>query len=140
MRSAWPDMQQVSREEFEYSMVPWIGPEYAAWLRTSVRPHPSDEHRLVLVPDGIHRVFARRTPGHRAGEAELREMGYPRLPEEDELKEAYRAQRSAVLSGDAAALAEVHRRIDALQPRLEAARHALRTWQETSPEDLERRI
>ena len=39
-------MVPVAREVFEDEMIPWVGQEYAAWLRTSARPHPADEHQL----------------------------------------------------------------------------------------------
>src|ERR1700737_2662695 len=78
----------VAREVFEYEMVPWVGREYAAWLRTAARPHPADRHRLVLVPERIFRVFQARQPGQRVTAVQLEAMQYPRLPDEDELDAA----------------------------------------------------
>jgi len=129
----------VSRELFEYELVPWIGREYAAWLRTSARPHASDEHRLVLVPERIFQVFASRSD-KRVKRAELEAMGYPRLPEEDELREAHEEQRAAIMSGDTHTVAEIHRRIEQLEQQLDAARRALERWQRADPKDLEEKV
>ena len=85
----------VSREVFEYEMVPWVGREYAAWLRTSARPHPADEHRLVLIPERVYRVFQERKPGEHVTPAQLAAMRYPRLPDEDELEAAARGEHSS---------------------------------------------
>jgi hypothetical protein len=133
-------MVTVSREVFEYEMVPWIGREYAAWLRTSARPHPADEHRLVFVPERIYRVFTARSPGERVTPAQLASMGYPRLPEEDELWEARRDQDAAAAAGDARRLADLHQRIEALERQLEAARTAVETWRRADPTRLEEQI
>jgi hypothetical protein len=132
----------VSREVFEYEMVPWIGRDYAAWLRASARPHPADEHHLVLVPERIYRVFNERDPdpGQRATAAQLEAMGYPRLPEEDELSEARREQVAAAAAGDTRRLAEVHQRIETLERQLEAARRAMETWRKLDPARLEEEV
>jgi len=133
------NMVTVSREGFEYEMVPWIGREYAAWLRTSARPHPADEHRLVLLPERIYQVFAARSD-KRATPAELDAMRYPRLPEEDELREAHDAQSAAAAAGDTRRVAELHERIENLERQLEAARRALEQWRRADPQDLEVKI
>jgi hypothetical protein len=130
----------VPREVFEYEMIPWIGREYAAWLRASVRPHPTDEHCLVLVPERIHQVFTTRKLGERATRAQLDAMGYPRLPEEDELEAARLEQRLAAQSGEVHLLVEIHQRIDTLEQRLEAARRAVDAWQRADPAQLEEQI
>jgi hypothetical protein len=83
-----PRWVPVAREVFEYEMIPWVGPEYAPWLRTAARPHPADEHRLVLLPERIYQTFAERQPGERVTSAQLKAMQYPRLPDEDELATA----------------------------------------------------
>jgi hypothetical protein len=137
---AAPRWIPVAREVFEYQMVPWIGREYAAWLRTSARPHPSDPHRLVLVPERIYRVFQDRQPGGRVTPAHLESMHYPRLPDEDELHAAVEEQRLATLHGDEQRLRELHGRIEGLQEQLEAARRAVETWRRADPELLEERI
>ena len=129
----------VSREVFEYEMMPWIGPEYAAWLRTSARPHPADEHRLVLLPDRIYRVFASRSD-KRATRTELEAMGYPRLPEDDELREAHDEQRAAAAAGDTRRVAELHQRIEHLERQLDDARRALERWKRADARDLEEKV
>jgi hypothetical protein len=133
-------MVPVPREVFEYEMIPWVGREHAAWLRTSARPHPSDEHRLVLIPERIYQVFTLRHPGERVSEAQLEAMAYPRLPEEDELREAQHEQSEAAAAGDTRRLAEIHHRIDALERQLEVARRAVETWQRADPARLEEQI
>jgi hypothetical protein len=133
-------MVPVAREVFEYQMIPWVGPEYAAWLRTSARPHPADEHRVVLVPERIYRVFQERQPGERLTPAQLDAMRFPRLPDEDELEAAYVEQRVAAHTGDKRRLTELHQNIEQLQQRLESARRALDIWQRTDPAELEERI
>jgi hypothetical protein len=129
----------VSREMFEYEMVPWIGREYAAWLRTSARPHSADEHRLVLLPERIYQVFASRSD-KRATHAELEAMGYPRLPEEHELQEAHQEQQAAAAVSDTRKVAELHQRIENLERQLEAARSALERWRRADPEQLEEQV
>jgi hypothetical protein len=130
----------VAREVFEYEMIPSVGREYAAWLRTSARPHPRDEHRLVLVPDRIYRVFQDRKPGERATREQIEAMGYPRLPDEEELEAAYQEQRLAASSGDAQRLSKVHEKIEALENQVQAAQQALVIWQSADPAKLEERI
>ena len=133
-------MVPVARELFEYEMVPWIGREYAAWLRTSARPHPADEHRLVLIPERIARVFEQRHPGEHATTADLEVMKYPRLPDEDELDAARTAQRLAALAGDTRRVSELHQQIEALEHQLTAARRAIDAWQRADPVKLEEQI
>ena len=133
-------MVPISRELFEYKMVPWVGREYAAWLRTSARPHPADEHRLVLIPERIYQVFQQRQPGEHATRAQLEAMKYPRLPDEDELDAARVEQRLAAQAGDTRRLSELHQQVDALEERLTAARRAIEAWQRVDPEKLEEQI
>src|SRR3981081_2974754 len=92
-----PRWVPVAREVFEYEMVPGVGREYAAWLRTAARPHPADRHRLVLVPERIYRVFQERQPGSHVTRAQLQTMQFPRLPDEDELDAARIEQRLVAL-------------------------------------------
>jgi hypothetical protein len=133
-------MVPVPREVFEYAMIPWVGREYAAWLRTSARPHPADEHRLVLIPERVYRVFQERKPGEHVTPAQLAAMRYPRLPDEDELEAAYEQQRLAALTGDTRQLSEIHRKIEALEHQVEVAREAIETWRRADPVKLEERI
>jgi hypothetical protein len=121
-------------------MIPWIGRDYAAWLRASARPHPSDEHRLVMIPDRIYQVFTTRVPGERATRAQVEAMGYPLLPEDDELEEARLEQRAAAQAGDLQRLGEIHHQIDTLEQRLDAARRAVAAWQRADPAQLEEKI
>src|SRR4030088_3092793 len=95
-----PRWVPVPREVFEYEMVPWVGREYAAWLRTAARPHTADRHRLVLVRQRFYGVFQARQPGERITSAQLEAMRYPRLPDEDELDAARLEQPMAALSTD----------------------------------------
>jgi hypothetical protein len=133
-------MVPVAREVFEYEMIPWIGQAYAAWLRTSARPHPADAHRLVLVPERIYRVFQERQPGEPVTPAQLEAMRYPRLPDEDELEAAYLDQRLAMQTGDTRAVSELHQKIEQLHEQLERAQRAFEIWQRTDPVELEERI
>jgi hypothetical protein len=133
-------MVPVAREVFEYEMIPWVGQAYAAWLRTSARPLPADEHRLVLVPERIYRVFQERRPGEHVSPAQLEAMRFPRLPDEDELEAAYLEQRLAAQTGDERRLSELHDKIEQLQEQLERARRAMAVWQRTDPAELEERI
>jgi hypothetical protein len=133
-------MVPVARELFEYEMVPWIGREHAAWLRTSARPHPADEHRLVLIPERIFRVFQHRRPGEHATRAQLEAMKYPRLPDEDELEAARTEQRLAAQAGDTRRVSELHQTIEALEEQLTAARRAVDAWQRVDPVKLEEQI
>jgi hypothetical protein len=132
-------MLPIARDLFEYEMIPWIGPKYAAWLRTSARPHSADPHRLVLLPQRIYNVFKSRV-GERAGEDELKTMGYPRLPEDDELEAARAEQREATLAGDVTRLREIHARIERLEEQAAEARRALEKWQRLDPIELTDRI
>src|SRR5437868_1815240 len=95
--SSLPQSVPVARELFECEMVPWLGRDYAAWLRTCARPHPADPHRLVLVPQRIYHAFQNRPPGAHVTDQALRAMRYPRLPDEDELHAAIEEQRLAAL-------------------------------------------
>jgi hypothetical protein len=135
-------MAPVAREVFEYEMIPWIGRDYAAWLRTSARPHPSDPHRLVLLPERIYGVFQAQAhaPGERATPEQLKQMGYPRLPEDDELEAARKDEQLAALAGDAERLRQIHSKIEQLEAQAELARRALETWQRMDPTELESRI
>ena len=135
-----PRWVPVARDVFEYEMVPWVGREYAAWLRTAARPHSADRHRLVLVPERIFRVFQARQPGQRVTAAQLKAMQYPRLPDEDELDAARIEQRLVALTGDSGPLSEIHARIEALEEQVTAARQALERWQRANPTELEERI
>jgi hypothetical protein len=135
-----PRWVPVAREVFEYEMVPWIGRQYAAWLRTSARPHPADPHRLVLVPERIYRAFQEGQPDHKVSRAQLERMAYPKLPDEDELHAAVAELRLATLHGDEQRLAELHGKIEELEQQLEAAQRALETWRRANPEQLEERI
>jgi DNA repair ATPase RecN len=130
----------VAREVFEYEMVPWIGREYAAWLRTAARPHSADPHRLVLIPERIYKVFQMRKPGERVTQAQLEAMQYPRLPDEDELEAARLEQRLAALTGDTRHVRELHQKVEALEDQVAVARRALESWQRADPVELEERI
>jgi hypothetical protein len=135
-----PRWVPVAREVFEYEMVPWVGPEYAAWLRTAARPHSADQHRLVLVPERIFRVFQARQPGQRVTAAQLKAMQYPRLPDEDELDAARLEQRMAALTTDVQHVSEIHHKVEALEEQVTVARQALERWQQADPVELEERV
>jgi hypothetical protein len=133
-------MVPVSRALFEYEIVPRMGRAYAARLRTCARPHPADPHRLVLIPERVHQVFQSRRPGEPVTSEQLEAMHYPRLPDEDELEKAYAEQRRAALAGDEVALRDLHRKVEALEAQVVAAKQALETWQKADPVKLEERI
>jgi hypothetical protein len=133
-------MVPVAREVFEYQMIPWIGRDYAAWLRTAARPHPADPHRLVLVPERVYQVFKERRPGETVTRAQLETMRYPRLPDEDDLENAYRDQRLAAEAGDTRRVNALHQQIETLVLQVEAARRAMETWRATDPEELQQKV
>jgi hypothetical protein len=135
-------MVPVVREVFEYEMVPWVGREYAAWLRTCARPHAADPHRLVLIPERLYRVFEQREqrPGEHVTRAQLDAMQYPRLPDEDELEAAQLEQRLAAQTGDTRQVRELHQKVEELEERVTAARRALETWQRVDPATLEEQV
>jgi len=133
-------MVPVAREVFEYQMIPWIGRHYAAWLRTAARPHPADPHRLVLVPERVYQVFEERRPGETVTRDQLAAMHYPRLPDEDDLEDAYRDQRLAAEAGDTRRVNELHQQIEMLVLQVEAARRGVETWRAADPAELERQV
>jgi hypothetical protein len=47
----------VSRECFEYNLVPWVGRRYEAWLRASTQPHPVDPVGQLLISTRVYQVF-----------------------------------------------------------------------------------
>jgi hypothetical protein len=137
---AAPRWVPVSREVFEYEMIPWVGRTYAPWLRAAARPHPADEHRLVLIPERILNAFQERGSEPSVTPAQLEAMGYPRLPDEDELEAARAEQRLAALSGDERRIAELHQRVEQLERQVEAARRAVDEWRRADPTALETSI
>ena len=130
----------VPREVFEYEMIPWVGRTYAPWLRAAARPHQVDPHRLVMIPQRIHEVFLQRGSEKAVTPAQLQAMGYPRLPDQDELEAAYEQQRMAALSGDERLIHDAHQRVEQLERQVEAARRAVNVWRQADPRELEERI
>jgi hypothetical protein len=94
----------------------------------------------VLLPERIYAAFATRKSGERASPAQLEAMGYPRLPEDDELREANLELRQAAAAGDTRRVAEVHMRIEALELQREDARRAMQMWQAADSVELEKQI
>src|SRR5262245_43224457 len=128
----------VSRETFEYTMIPWVGREAAPWLRTSARPNPVDPTDLVLVPERVDRVFrADQQPFTQATEQQLRAMGYPRLPEDDELAAAESELESATRAGDWERTGRLGARVEQREARRNLARRAVDAWAHADAERLE---
>ena len=105
----------VARETLEYSMVPWVGHRYVPWLRGWSRPHPTDPHGLVLVPEPLYKAFQQRTVGQRITREQLQALGYPRVPGEDELAEVRRSLHQALAHCEWERARELDRRLRELQ-------------------------
>jgi len=74
------EMVAVSRECFEFNVVPWMGRPYEAWLRASVQPHPVDPVGQLLIPGRVYDVFkAERIPLLRISKQQARAAGARRL-------------------------------------------------------------
>ena len=101
----------VARETFEYNIVPWVGRKYVPWLRGWSRPHPIDPTGLVLVPEPLYRVFQQRTVGQQITRAQLAQLGYPRVPGEDELAEVRRSLHQALAHCEWERARELDRRL-----------------------------
>jgi hypothetical protein len=73
-------MVAVSRECFEYNVVPWMGRPYEAWLRASAQPHPVDPSGQLLIPGRVYEVFkTERIPLLRMSKQQARAVGARRL-------------------------------------------------------------
>jgi hypothetical protein len=124
-----PELATVARETFEYNIIPWVGRKYEEWLRAWSFPHPRDPTGLVQVPEPIFKAFQHRVPGQRLTRDQAEELGYPRVPGEQELirvrKELHDAlgrsdwDRAQRLDGELRRLQEqvAARRISALKSR-----------------------
>lgn len=124
----------VARETLEYSLRPWIGRKYEAWLRASMRPHPIDPRGQVLVPDRLYRVFASRPIYGRLTAAELAAAGYPTLPEEAELETARRELRQAIARHQRERIPALYAAERDVEERVAAANRSLRGFERTSGE------
>jgi hypothetical protein len=73
-------MVAVSRECFEYNVVPWMGRPYEAWLRASTEPHPVDPVGQLLIPGRVYDVFkTERIPLQRISKRQAQAAGARRL-------------------------------------------------------------
>jgi hypothetical protein len=117
----------VARETFEHSMVPWVGRKYAAWLRGWSRPHPTDPRGLVQVPAPVYRLFQQRTVGQPISRAQLEELGYPRVPGEDELSRVRRALHQALTHCDWDRARELDRQLRELTDQVSDRHTAITT-------------
>jgi hypothetical protein len=116
----------VARETFEYTMRPWMGRTYEAWLRACTRPHPIDPRGQVLVPDHLYQVLARRPIYGRVTPAELAAAGYPALPAEAELETARRELRQAIACGERARIPGLSAAVRDQEERVTATMQSLR--------------
>jgi hypothetical protein len=72
----------VSRECFEYNLVPWVGRPYERWLRASTQPHPVDPVGQLLIPGKVYDVFkTERIPLLRVNKQQVAAMGARKLRE-----------------------------------------------------------
>ncbi len=70
----------VSKECFEYNVVPWMGRSYEPWLRASTQPHPVDPVGQLLIPGRVYEVFkTERVPMLRANKRQVAAMGARKL-------------------------------------------------------------
>jgi hypothetical protein len=86
----------LANESFEYSLVPWVGRKYEAWLRGWARRHPIDPVGLVQVPDAIFKAYQTRTAGERLSKKQAEALGYPHVPGEQELDDVRRELHEAL--------------------------------------------
>jgi hypothetical protein len=117
--TAWATM---ARETFEFSVVPWAGRTYAAWLRSWTRPHPGDARGLVQLPEDMYRAFQKRTYGQRLSRRGAEELGYPAVPGERELTSVRKELHDALLRCDWDQAHDLDRRLRDLQERVAATR------------------
>ena len=91
------------------------------------REHPVDPRGQVLIPERIYRAL---TNGHHVGERvsqrQLQQMGYPRLPSEDELVEARQALRTALMQGAFDLVPALASRVQVLEEQIAETKEALR--------------
>jgi hypothetical protein len=116
----------VARETFEHSMVPWVGRKHASWLKGWSRPHPIDPRGLVLVPESMYKLFQQRTVGQQITREQLKQLGYPRVPGEDELSQVRRALHQALAHCEWDRARELDRRLRELQEQV-LDRHTTQT-------------
>ena len=116
----------VARETFEYSMVPWVGRKHASWLLGWTRPHPTDPKGLVLVPEAVYKLFQQRSVGQQITRDQLQELGYPRVPGEDELAQVRRALHHALAHCEWDRARDLDRRLRELQEQV-LDRHTAQT-------------
>ncbi len=73
-------MVAVSRECFEYNVVPWMGRPYETWIRAAAEPHPVDPAGQLLIPSRVYDVFkAERIPLQRMSKQQARAAGARKL-------------------------------------------------------------
>lgn len=117
------------RDVFEYSMIPWVGRQAAAWLRTTARQDPADPTGLVLVPERVSRVFhANHVPYQHVTKQQLLAMGYPRLPEDDALERAEKQLERASRVGDTNVIEQLLPEVERLKVRADLAHRAVDAW------------
>ena len=101
---------------------------------------PREVFEYEMIPQRIHEVFLQRGSVTAVTPAQLQAIGYPRLPDQDELEAAYEQQRMAVLNGDERLIHEAHQRVEQLERQVEAARQAVDVWRRADPRQLEEQI
>jgi hypothetical protein len=116
----------VARETYEYSMVPWVGRKHASWLGGWMRAHPTDPRGLVLVPEAIYKLFQQRSFGQQISRSQLEQLGYPRVPGEDELSRVRRELHQALAHCEWDRARDLDRRLRELQEQV-LDRHTTQT-------------
>jgi hypothetical protein len=112
----------MARETFDHSVVPWAGRPYAAWVRAWARDHPGDPRGLVQLPTDVYRAFQQRVPGQRLSRSGASELGYPRVPGEQELATVRQELHEALGRCDWEQAHDLDSRLRELQERVAAQR------------------
>ena len=107
-------------------------------MRASARPHPVDPTNLVLVPERAEKEF--RAEGkalEQAPREALSAMGYPRLPEDEEVDAAEGELERAAGAGDWQHVAILADSVREWKSRAEAAHRAVIAWAHRDATKLE---
>jgi hypothetical protein len=118
----------MARETFEFSIIPWAGGTYTAWVRAWARPHPGDPRGLVQLPADMYQAFQQRAYGQRLTRGQAQALGYPGVPGEQDLERVRKELHEALLRCDWDQAHDLDSELRELQERVAAMRvTALRT-------------